>query len=149
MTLPPGQRRALTILTHRAAHVIAPGHTLGRHDVSYTTAERLVVAGYARPVPPDDAGDLVGVMGALVITPAGRAILAQPVPEVPVFLHARDGLTTEASKAVRGEAEVIDPDTLSTWWTEQALQRRAQAEDRRAQARRLSRSTRAQRRKAA
>jgi hypothetical protein len=139
LTLP--QRRALTILTRHAAHVIGRGHPLGRLNVSYTVAEALCVLGHARPVGrPADAPQ--HVVDAIVITTAGRAALARPVEEVPVFLKQRNGLTTTPGKAVRGEAEVIDPDTLDAFWANRSLTGRAEAEGRREQARRLARATR-------
>lgn len=134
--LTPAQRRALTILTHFPAHVIGPGAELGRLDIAYITAERLVILGYARPLPHEDHHP---PHGAIVITRAGRAILAQPTEDVPVFLHERDGLTTDAGHAVRDDptAEVVDATTLDHWWREQAILRAAQAVDKNDAARRL------------
>ncbi len=54
-----------------------------------------------------------------------------------MWLHQRDGLTTHLSAAVFEAGEVIDPDTLNTYWTERSLRRRAAAQDRRTAARRL------------
>jgi hypothetical protein len=45
--------------------------------------------------------------GTVLITRAGRAKLNEPIPDVPVFLHKRDGLTTRLDLAVRDEAEVM------------------------------------------
>ena len=135
------ERRALTILTGKAAQIVAQGVKVARLQVTYATAERLVVAGYARPVMGYRHED-PQIVGCLLITPAGRAALAVPVEETPVFLHARDGLTTEAHRAIPDEPEVIDPHTLAAWWREQALQRSAAVQDRREHARRLARQTR-------
>lgn len=139
--LTQGQRRALTILTRLPALVIAPGHRIERHHIAYVTAQALVIRSLVRPLP-RVIDDPAHVMGSVVITKAGRAALAQPVEEIPVYLHARDGLTTERQHAAPDEPEVIDTHTLSTWWREQSLLHQAQAEDRRGQARRLARATR-------
>lgn len=142
MTLTPAQRRGLSILTGQAAHVAAPGRPLERHQISYAIAEQLVVAGYARPLPRDPA--IHPPHGALVITTAGRRALNRPIPEgPPVYLHARDGLTTRGSSKVRGEDEVIDPATLNSYWEEQSLVRRTAAQDRRTAARALVKRLRA------
>jgi hypothetical protein len=45
--------------------------------------------------------------GTVLITRAGRAKLNEPIPDVPVFLHKRDGLTTRLDLAVRDEPEVM------------------------------------------
>jgi len=140
--LTPAQRRALHILTAFPAHVIGPGQKLERLDIAYITAERLVILGYARPLQHEDHHP---PHGALVITQAGRAALAQPTEDPPVYLHERDGLTTEASHAVRHDptAEVIDSDTLDPWWREQALLREAQAADKRTTVQQLRRNAKA------
>lgn len=131
----PSQLRALRILTNDPATITPPGTPQPPKGIAYATAEWLVLHGYARPThdPPP--------MGSVVITASGRKYarreLERPIPEVPVYLHARDGLTTERSRAIPGEPEVIDHDTLDGWWTEHALLLRAQALDRKTEARRL------------
>lgn len=138
--LTPAQRRALTILTHFPAYVIGPGTPLGRLDVAYVTAERLVILEYARALPREPEHP---PHGAIVITRAGRAALAQPTEEIPVYLHERDGLTTRRGSAAAGEPEVIDFATLDPWWREQALLREHEAADKRTAARRLRDNARA------
>lgn len=61
------------------------------------TADRLTEAGLAK------------LHGSTLITlKAGRLALDAPIPDVPVYLRERDGLTTQASLAVKGEAEVME-----------------------------------------
>jgi hypothetical protein len=132
--LTPALRRALTILTHVPAYVIGPGTKLGRLDIAYVTAERLVILEYARPLPREPEHP---PHGALVITRAGRAALAQPTEEIPIYLHERDGLTTRRGRAAAGEPEVIDTATINGYWREQALLRELAAADKDTTARRM------------
>ena len=132
-TMTTSQRRALRILAHNAGHVIAPGRPITGKQITYKTAERLVVAGYARPIPHNPV-DLPNILALIIITKQGRAALNRPVPETPVYLRERDGLTTEASRSVRSEGEVVDPHTLDGWWQQQAALRKADAQDRRTRA---------------
>ena len=129
---------------------MAPGVTLERHQVAFVVGERLVSRGLARRVEFDEE-TCPGARSVIVIKKAGRAELARPVAEapaggaprpaplaeVPVFLHARDGLTAKKSSAAAGEPEVIDPGTLDTFWREQALRQQAASRERRQEGRRL------------
>lgn len=78
----------------------------------------------------------------LNILPAGRAALNAPQPHEPVYLRERDGLTTRRALSVRDEPEVQDTTDLRAHWRDDADARKADTEDRRGQARRLSRATR-------
>jgi hypothetical protein len=119
------QRAALRAASRKGGVHVGTGKDAPEKRCTRQTANLLVGRGLA-----------VHVQLVLLITKAGRAELTRPLAEnPPVFLHARDGLTTLRARAAAGEAEVIDPDTLDSWWTEQALQRKAEAADRRTRAR--------------
>ncbi len=122
------QRRALHLTAHKGgAHRAHTRRNIPRDQIHPLTADNLVALGYVT-----QHGQV------LLATKTGRAALTAPIPEPPpVWLHQRDGLTTHLSAAVFEAGEVIDPDTLSTYWTERSLRRRAAAQDRRTAARRL------------
>lgn len=89
--------------------------------VPRATATRLIELGLAT-----QAGKV------LLVTPAGRAFLQQPVPDTPLYLKQRDGLTTQRALSVRDEGEVI----RSTPAHDRAAEaRRMEAQDARARAR--------------
>lgn len=145
--LTPVQRHALIIISDGGqAQVTAPGHRLTHRRIAYVTAEYLVVLGFARALPPP-AEPPAGVLGEIVITKTGQAILAftlaRATPETPVYLHARDGLTPRRGEAAAGEPEVIDFATLDAFWREQALLRHREAEGKPKAARRLRNQARA------
>jgi hypothetical protein len=85
----------------------------------------------------------VTITNAIVlITRAGRAKLNEPIPDVPVLLRQRDGLTTRPELSVRGEPEVTDPATLESFWIAQAAARREGAQCPRSRSKGISRSLR-------
>jgi hypothetical protein len=133
--LTPAQRRALGILVHQVGFIIGHGQ-LGKRDISKTTATWLIEHGLARQLS-YDPDEHPTPHGGLVITTAGRKRLNEPIEEVPVYLHAIDGLTTLRSKRAAGEPDIIDPATLDPYWARQDAEKQAAAKDRREESRRL------------
>lgn len=124
------QRRALHLSSHKGGATIVHARKAADKQVTNAMANKLQARGWATR-----ASD------TLLITKAGRAALAAPIPEDPaVYLHERDGLTTRRDQSVRDESEIIDPATLKTFWREESDRRRAAAQERRAFARDLKRS---------
>lgn len=130
--LTPAQRRALRWGSAKGGVHVGTGADAPERRVQKQTARQLVALGLARQ---DN--------DTLLTLKAGKVALDVPTVDPPVYLHARDGLTTERHRAVQGEAEVIDPETLKPFWREQAERRSAAGVDNRAAAR--SRADRAKR----
>lgn len=120
------QRRALLLASRKGGAIISRRAEPDRHEVRTQIANAVIEIGWA-----------IRHQRTLLITRAGRLALTIPTTDPPVFLHARDGLTTMRSSAAAGEAEVMDTATLSSFWTEQSLRQKAEAADRRAKARHL------------
>lgn len=125
--LTSAQRRALHLAAHKGG---APTGTR-KGMIRAQTANKLLELAWVTIID-----------GTVLITKAGRAKLAEPIPEDPdVYLRNRDGLTTSRKDAVLSEP-VLDPHTLRPFWREQALRNKAASKDKRAHARQLRRASR-------
>lgn len=129
----PHLRRALNLASRKGGATIIRARVAPDRQITNATTNRLIAEGWA-----------TRHHDTALITAAGRAALNAPVAEdPPVYLRLRDGLTHRTTNAVLGESpEVLDPATLKPYWAEQAARRRAEAEDRRAAARRRSKTIR-------
>lgn len=100
------QCRALHNTARKGGAAISSARHAPKGSVRHTVARTLL-----------DEGWVTQVNDTLLITQAGRAKLAEPVPEVPVYLKRRDGLTTLRHRSVRDEPEVLTP---SPDWAQRA-----------------------------
>jgi len=129
--LTSAQRKALDLANHKGGAPIALETPSPKGHVTVYMARRLVELGWA-----------TRVNDTLLTTKAGRRELNAPIPEGPdVHLRVGWGLTTLKRDAVLEEI-VIDPDTLNAFWKHEAKVARAEEEDPRQHARRLSRRVR-------
>lgn len=129
--LTPGQRQALRYASRKGGAYVGTGKNAPDKHVTKPVAKKLLALGYAV-----QHGD------TLLTTKTGRKALLIPIPESPVYLRQRDGLTTRRELSVRDEPEVQDTADLRAYWRDDADARKSDTEDRRAQARRLARATR-------
>jgi hypothetical protein len=126
------ERRALGLASSKAGVEVVSARKADGKQVTRAVANRMVLAGFAAVTD-----------GRLRIMKAGQKALNALAPEdPPVYLRARDGLTTRRDLSVRDEAEIIDPATLESFWTTEATGRHEGAQCSRTRSRGISRSLR-------
>jgi hypothetical protein len=127
------ERRALHLASHRAGAEVVRARKSDDNRKAITTAiaNRLVNRGLAAIVD-----------GRLRVTAEGQRALKVPLPEDPdVYLRMGWGLTTLLRDAVREEL-ILDVDTLDGFWKHEAARAKAEEENPRQHARKLSRAVR-------
>jgi len=117
--LTPGQRQALRYASRKGGAHIGTGKNAPDKHVTKLMAAKLVALGYA-----------VKHAETLLTVKAGHAALNAPVhvPDMPVYLRERDGLTTRLELSVRDEDQYQDPDKLHPRWAQDAQDRHQQTQ---------------------